>query len=367
MNPARPPFGKKNIQVLGGQSNGKLDTRVLATSSVRGLKLNVVSVRKFNALQARAIREGIALSSTGDYRTFQRQVDGLHERADRGFIPGRDWYRFWDGTWWSGKPGTAGVATPGTSNHGTGRSRDFAEMVKGHVVSLTTKAKQWLARVAPEYGIYFEVTSEDWHGTDYDGDVISAAVLAEESGTTGPPIPGFDPEHGQFSLFPLDPNKAPLYLKIPAFESDLVAYLQGVLRVVGLAIAVDDQFGPQTDFFVREFQKQRGLFVDGKVGPVTWKEVDKTALGVAQGPPAFDPEHFLWSTYPTQAKAAVKLNSAGDLVKYLQGRLKYKGASILVDGKFGPRTDDAVRWFQGSHGLKVDGLVGDKTWAVIDK
>lgn len=38
---------------------------------------------------------------------------------------------------------------------------------------------------------------------------------------------------------------------------------------------------------------------------------------------------------------------------------------LLDDGIFGQLTEDAVKEFQKSHGLKVDGIVGDKTWAAI--
>jgi peptidoglycan hydrolase-like protein with peptidoglycan-binding domain len=51
-----------------------------------------------------------------------------------------------------------------------------------------------------------------------------------------------------------------------------------------------------------------------------------------------------------------------DLIKNLQ-----KGIGIEVDGKFGPKTEAAVRVFQRNHNLVPDGIVGPKTWAALDK
>ena len=34
-------------------------------------------------------------------------------------------------------------------------------------------------------------------------------------------------------------------------------------------------------------------------------------------------------------------------------------------GNFGPKTEDAVKLWQAAHGLTADGIVGDKTWAMI--
>ena len=38
-----------------------------------------------------------------------------------------------------------------------------------------------------------------------------------------------------------------------------------------------------------------------------------------------------------------------------------------VDGKYGKRTEEAVKMFQDEHGLVVDGKVGVKTWAMLEK
>ena len=52
--------------------------------------------------------------------------------------------------------------------------------------------------------------------------------------------------------------------------------------------------------------------------------------------------------------------------KILQ-KLGYDLGSGGVDGKFGKRTEEAVKKFQDEHGLVVDGKVGVKTWAMLEK
>ena len=50
-----------------------------------------------------------------------------------------------------------------------------------------------------------------------------------------------------------------------------VKTLQYLLRARGHNLTVDGIFGTQTDAAVRAYQQQKGLAVDGIVGPVTWQ------------------------------------------------------------------------------------------------
>src|SRR5260370_33050024 len=55
-------------------------------------------------------------------------------------------------------------------------------------------------------------------------------------------------------------------------------------------------------------------------------------------------------------------------VQDLQARLERLGIEVApqeLGGDFGPTTEMAVRAFQQSRGLDVDGIVGDDTWRVL--
>lgn len=62
-----------------------------------------------------------------------------------------------------------------------------------------------------------------------------------------------------------------------------------------------------------------------------------------------------------------KLGDEGLRIIELQKDLVRLGYEIDVDGDFGPQTKKAVRFFQRSHGLSVDGVVGPKTMGAIDQ
>jgi peptidoglycan hydrolase-like protein with peptidoglycan-binding domain len=77
-----------------------------------------------------------------------------------------------------------------------------------------------------------------------------------------------------------------------------------------------------------------------------------------------------YSAYP-DAKERDPMNPTlrkgdrGEDVKRMQTLLNTFGHQLKVDGIFGSGTDKAVRSFQKSHRLTVDGICGPKTWAAL--
>lgn len=83
-----------------------------------------------------------------------------------------------------------------------------------------------------------------------------------------------------------------------------------------------------------------------------YKNAELEAAGVS-----FDPEKNI----PT-----LRRGSEGESVEELQFLLNSKyGADLDIDGKFGAKTEAAVKAFQKAHGLTADGVVGRKTWAAL--
>ena len=71
---------------------------------------------------------------------------------------------------------------------------------------------------------------------------------------------------------------------------------------------------------------------------------------------------------PSPARhATLRYGSRGDEVTLLQRKLRACGYALAVDGIFGPMTREAVRSYQAQRGLAVDGIVGSRTWAALDK
>jgi hypothetical protein len=72
-----------------------------------------------------------------------------------------------------------------------------------------------------------------------------------------------------------------------------------------------------------------------------------------------------WIRRELELTATLRRKANGRPVRRLQEWLSLRGQRVVIDGDFGPATDIAVRAFQRSARLKVDGVVGPKTYAAL--
>jgi L,D-peptidoglycan transpeptidase YkuD (ErfK/YbiS/YcfS/YnhG family)/peptidoglycan hydrolase-like protein with peptidoglycan-binding domain len=132
-----------------------------------------------------------------------------------------------------------------------------------------------------------------------------------------------------------------------------VARLQQALTRAGIPTAADGWFGPQTQRNLRTYQARKGLPVTGVADVRT-----ATALGlVAATAPAPRPPPAAGGTISRW----LRVGSRGADVAVLQRRLTVLGFPAVADGVFGNQTAGAVRAFQRSRALVVDGVVGPVT------
>ncbi|MFA7323066.1 MAG: peptidoglycan-binding protein [Candidatus Nanopelagicales bacterium] len=113
-----------------------------------------------------------------------------------------------------------------------------------------------------------------------------------------------------------------------------------------------EEFDDELDRAVRTFQQERGLTVDGIVGPDTFRRLDEARWQLGDRVLRYVPGHLM----------------RGDDVSDLQRRLSQLGFnSGRADGAFGPRTDAAVREFQRSVGDSSDGTCGPETFRAFER
>jgi len=122
--------------------------------------------------------------------------------------------------------------------------------------------------------------------------------------------------------------------------------LQDALRTLGFDPGpVEGVFGAKTESAVKAFQQSREIPADGIVGRVTWINIDEA----------------------DQTHPVLRTGSTGLPVRRLQSRMSAVGFDVGgVDGRFGARTQAAVRKLQQDAGLTVDGIVGAQTWNIVD-
>lgn len=134
-----------------------------------------------------------------------------------------------------------------------------------------------------------------------------------------------------------------------------VAEVRARLTALGLCrepVADPQVFDDALDRAVRTFQQERGITVDGIVGPHTFRRLEEARWQLGDRVLSYVPGHLM----------------TGDDVAELQRRLNQLGFSAgRVDGMFGPQTDTALREFQQGVGVTADGTCGPDTFRAFER
>jgi len=207
--------------------NGRLTTRQLAPIHHPTLKLSLAAAEAAAAWNTLRLFLLQRYGSSGD----------IYPEGPLGA------YRSYAGQVQCKKQFGANAAVPGTSNHGLGRAVDVADHHMADLVDRHGGAFGWH---------HWDAKWEWWH-REYDGGFTR-------------PDPGTDPRNPVLRKGSGGPGQAPL-----------VQGLQRKLNALGhFGLAVDGDFGGDTDKAVRAFQRSQRLRANGVVDAGTWN-----ALGTA--------------------------------------------------------------------------------------
>lgn len=124
-----------------------------------------------------------------------------------------------------------------------------------------------------------------------------------------------------------------------------VKQMQELLNSVGITIPVDGNFGAKSDEAIKQFQFNKGLRPDGIVGNITWNAL------LAEQPKI----------------VVLKQGDNNDKVRIAQKLLLKLGYKLELDGDFGKKTKKAVKKFQKKLNIKADGVIGPKTWSLLNE
>lgn len=246
----------------------------------------------------------------------------------------------YDAKRWSRLPGVAAAAPPGKSMHEIGLAADM------------TGDMRWLRDNVARFNLqtFEDVNNEPWHvqpselprgRPSYENQPAWGRPPWDGSSDTITTTTAAGPSPAITSSAPLTPA---LYAR-PGDAGPGVVVLLEALIAQGLlpdsSASRNGIYGPEPVRLVEEFQRSRGLQVDGMVGPQTWGAL----------------------------LTVVTPGDNGAHVVVLQVTLIIRGLMRDTvgnhDGDYGPATQSVIRQFQTLAGLGSDGEVGPKTWTAL--
>lgn len=152
-----------------------------------------------------------------------------------------------------------------------------------------------------------------------------------------------------------------------------VKWLQWELTEAGLDIRIDGSFGNATYVALKKFQTSSMIQADGICGPQSratligsTEKIDGINKVVVTETKKTSDKTNSDNPYPVPTKT-LKSGAEGDDVKWLQTQLRKAGSNVAVTGKFNVGTLNAVKSYQKKNNLEVDGFVGPKTRASLQK
>lgn len=124
----------------------------------------------------------------------------------------------------------------------------------------------------------------------------------------------------------------------------------GYLQAHRFESSAADEFDGAVADAVRAFQQERGIPVDGVIGPQTFRHLEDARWSLGDRVLVFSPAHLM----------------TGDDIRELQERLVRMGFDCgRPDGVFGTNTDTAIREFQRNVGIAADGTCGPDTFRAL--
>jgi len=129
----------------------------------------------------------------------------------------------------------------------------------------------------------------------------------------------------------------------------------------------DGRMDKETRDAIKEFQESIGIKNTGYIDEITLSQIDEVRRkGMASSIKQATGSIEVRSAYSEKGSELSK--DFKPTTKEIQIALKNAGFDPgAIDGKLGPKTKQAIKEFQRAKGLKVDGIVGQKTWAELRK